>query len=94
MSRYWQVEELAAYASGMTEEQYSEFLNDEGDFDELLHEKFEVDFNTFEKIAEALLLLTPKVKAGISGDTYHAFVKDSAMVLRQKVENSIKAEKE
>lgn len=35
MSRYWQVEELAAYASGMTEEQYSEFLNDEGDFDEL-----------------------------------------------------------
>ena len=70
----------------MTEDQYSDFLNNDGDFDELLFEKFEVDFDAFSKIAEALLLLTPKLQAGISGDVFHAFVNDGAMVLRTKVE--------
>lgn len=86
MARYWDIQQLAAYATGMTEDQYSEFLNNDGDFDELLHEKFEIEFEQFSKVAEALLLLTPKVQAGISGDVYHAFVNDGAMVLRTKVE--------
>ena len=71
--RYWEIQELLCFASGMNEKQSEDFCNDDGDYDQLVYDKFEVGFDEFTKIAEALLLLTPIVESPLSGDKHHCF---------------------
>tara|TARA_R110000851_G_C13018864_1_gene559977 strand:- start:549 stop:854 length:306 start_codon:yes stop_codon:yes gene_type:complete len=71
--RYWEVQELLCFATGMNSEEADKFCNDDGDYDQLVYDKFEVGFDEFAKIAEALLLLAPIVESPLSGDKYHCF---------------------
>ena len=73
---YFEAQELAGAALGLTEEQTESIINDDEDFDTPLLEKFGVDFDTFASIASALLPLTPMVKSPLSGTVSHAFVRD------------------
>lgn len=83
----WDIEELAYRAMGNTEEQTEKAIN-EGDIDDAIYEKYETDFDTYCKIVEDLLPFTPQIKAGISGEIYHAFVdvEQSRAILKMKPE--------
>lgn len=85
MSIDWDIEELAGYAMGNTEEEVDAMINDSM-VDELLYEKYEIDLETYCKIVKDLLPFTPKVQAGISKELYHAFldIKNHRMIVRQK----------
>ena len=85
MSLDWDIEELAGYAMGKTEDGVEKMINDSTVDDELF-DKYEIDFETYVKIVKDLLPLTPQVKAGISGDIYNAFVdtKNMRMIVKQK----------
>lgn len=69
------MQELAGAALGLTEDQTEDIINGDEDFDTPLLEKFNVDFEQFSNVAEALLKLTPVLKSPLSGDLDHAFVK-------------------
>ena len=45
--RYWEIQELLCFATGMNSEQADEFCNDDGDYDQLVYDKFEVGFDEF-----------------------------------------------
>lgn len=75
--RYWDLQELAGAALGLTEEQIEEIINGDEDFDTPLLEKFDVDFAQFSGVAEALLKLTPVLTSPLSDERYHAFVKQA-----------------
>lgn len=81
----FEIEELVGYALEMSEDDTEKMLND-STVDDILYDKYEVDFQTYVKIVKDLLKLTPTVKAGISGDEYHAFidVKNQRMIVKQK----------
>lgn len=78
--QYWEIQELALFAMGKTEDQVTEIIDNDGegekDIDTLIYEKFDVDFDQFAKIAEALLKLTPCVESPLSGRVSHAFVRN------------------
>ena len=73
MSIEWDIEELAGYICSGTEDGAETIVND-GDIDDHLHEKYEVDFETYSNIVKDLLPLTPLVQAGITKKRYHAFI--------------------
>ena len=73
MSIEWDIEELAYRAMGKNEDEAEKAIND-GDIDEAIFEKYETDFDTYCKIVKDLLPFTPQIKAGISGEVFHAFV--------------------
>ncbi len=75
MASYWDYQELAGAALGLTEEQTAEIINDDEDFDTPLMNKFGVDFEQFMAVAEALLKLTPTVQSAITKDVKNAFVR-------------------
>lgn len=84
----WDIDELACIALGLNDEQKNDAIeNDE--LNDLLEERYETDLNTFSMIARDLLPFTPIVKAGLSGNLFHAFVHNGAMVVRQKVNEDI-----
>lgn len=70
-------EELAVAMLALDEE-----TADSSAIEDALYEKFEVSFEQFHKIAEALLPFTIPAKAAISGETFHGFVKDGAFIAR------------
>lgn len=83
---YYEAQELACAILGLN----CDDLVDEGrenEIDEALYDKFEIDMEQFTNIVEALLPFTPIVKAGLTGNLYHAFVneKESLMIVKQKV---------
>lgn len=90
--RYWQVQELLCFASGMNSEEADDFCNNDGDYDLLSFNAFGVDFEQFEQIAEALLNFTPLVESPISGDVYHCFadIKNQRAILKSKPVNKAK----
>lgn len=63
-------EELAAEMLSVTDDQREDdqFLEDK------FFEKFEIEFSSAYVFAQHLLLHTPKVEAGLTGDKYHAFI--------------------
>jgi len=73
MSMDYDIEELAGYAMGLSEDEVEEMIND-GTVDNLLYEEYEVNLDTYQKIVEDLLPFTQRVQAGITGEWYHAFV--------------------
>lgn len=82
--RTWDLQELAALACGLSEQQWEDMQNEdrESDLDDLIYEKFDTGFDEFSKIAEALLMLTPQVKSVITGEEVHAFVCNGRWILR------------
>lgn len=73
---YWDAQQLVGAALGLTEEAFEKIIDeDESQLDDLLFEKFEVDFDQFMKIATALLNLTPLVESAITKELHHAFVR-------------------
>ena len=68
---------------GKSEEETNKAIND-GDIDEAVHEKYEIDFDNYCKIVKDLLPFTPQIQAGISGNLFHAFVdvKESRAIVK------------
>jgi hypothetical protein len=58
MSIEWGIEELAYRAGGKTEDETEAAIND-GDIDEFIYEKYEIDFDTYFKIVQDLIPFTP-----------------------------------
>ena len=72
---YFELQQLAGAALGLTDEQADAIIDAREGFDDLLFEKLGVDFEQFTGVAEALLPLTPTVQNSFTKDTYHAFVR-------------------
>jgi hypothetical protein len=68
-----EIEELAGHVLGKSEEEIEEGIND-GTLTDELEQKYGVDFHLYSEIVKDLLPFTPVVKAGLTGDHYHAFV--------------------
>ena len=83
---YNDAQELACAILGMD---CDELVNEgrDSEIEDSLYEKFEIGMEQFCDIVKALLPFTPTVKAGMSGDMYHAFVneKEGVMIVKQKV---------
>lgn len=79
---YFDIEELLSAMYGITDEQ----RNDDFDFDELCYEKFEIGFEEFMKIISVLLPLTPIVESALTGQKYHAFIKDGLALVKQEAQ--------
>ncbi len=61
--------------------------NSEYELDELIYNKYQIDFNIFTDIANDLIQLTPKIKLPITDTVCHAFLdKDKSFIL-SKVES-------
>lgn len=80
--RYWEIQELLACACGLSEEEYEKRVNDDDDFEDLCFENFGCDVDTFSKIAEALLKLTPKIETAITKKVINAFVHNDRIIIR------------
>jgi len=85
MSIDWEIEELACTVCGKTEEEKDEIINN-SEVDDILFDKYEIDFDTYSKIVQDLLPLTPIIKTAITGTLYHAFVKDNFIIVRKEAE--------
>jgi len=79
--RYREIHELLACACELSEEEHEQLLNDD-DFEDLAFEKFGCDVDTFSKIAEALLKLTPKIETAITKDVINAFVSGNRIIIK------------
>ena len=83
---YWDVQELACAVLGLN---YDELVDDgkEDVIDNAIYDKFDISMEQFYDIVKALLPFTPAVKAGLSGEWYHAFVneKEGLMLVKELV---------
>lgn len=68
------VQLIADKMLNLTPKQVDELIENGEDYDALLQERFGVDFSTFVKIVNALILLTPIIQDPRSNDLIHAFV--------------------
>lgn len=75
-------EELVADMLGIRDEQ----REDDSYMENLFYENFDMDMEQGYKLAKALLQHTPKVQAGLSRKTYHAFVSKTEPVMLMKIE--------
>jgi hypothetical protein len=75
-------EELVADMLGITDEQ----RENDGFLEDAFYLEFEIELEQGYELAKALIMHTPKVQAGLSGKTYHAFVSKSQPVMLMKVE--------
>ena len=74
-------EELLADMLGITDDQ----REDDFFIETAFYDKFGIDINNGHEFAKALLYHTPKVKAALSGDMYHAFVSKDGLSMLMKV---------
>ncbi len=58
----------------------------EYDLDELIYNKYQIDFNIFTDIANDLIQLTPKIKLPITDTVCHAFLDEDKSFIIAKVE--------
>lgn len=86
MSVEWDIEELAGYVMGKSEEEVEEMINN-SDTDDKLNEKYGIDFDTYCSIVKDLLPFTPVVQAGISKNHFNAFIlaKEQRMIVKQPI---------
>ena len=73
-------EELVADMLDITDEQ----RNDDDFLPEKFYLKFNIPLDDGFALAKSLLLHTPIVEAGISGNTYHAFISSTEPVMLMK----------
>ena len=80
MKMHWtEAEELASAMLGMDDEADSDAI------EQALSDKFEISFDSFHKLAEALLPFTIPATAALSGEMFHGFVKDGAFIVKAPV---------
>ncbi len=72
----FEMQYLVGAVLGLTDEQTEEIMDDDGDFDTPLLERFGVDFEQFSVVSEVLLKLTPAIPFWHSGKLGHAFVRN------------------
>lgn len=72
-------EELAAVMLGIGEDYDSEKIED------ALFEKFEISFEQFHKVAEALMPFTVAAETAIGGKIYCGFVHDGAFIAKMDI---------
>jgi len=77
---YFDVEELLSAMYGITDEMRNEHF----DFDELCYKEFDIGFEEFMGVVAALLPLTPVVQSALTGQMYHAFMKDGLAFVKQE----------
>lgn len=75
-------EELASEMLNLTDEQ----LEDYSAIEVAFYERFGIDMEQGYELTKALLPHTPKVQAGLSGKTYHAFVSKDMPAMLMKIE--------
>lgn len=71
-----------------TEELAQALLNTEAEFDALevlLYKKFDVDFDTFHRLIEALIEFTPITQSPLTKARYKGFVKGNYFVCKSEV---------
>ena len=90
MTNYYEIQELALYAMGKTEEEVDSILND-GDPEDCIYDHFDVDYEQFAKIVRALLPFTPVVESAVTKEHYHAFMRKdgdySIAIIKEPVED-------
>jgi len=85
--RDFEVQELAGHMLGKSEDEVEEMLNeDDGTLDELLLEKYNVEFEQFYIIVNDLIKFTPIVQLGLTGSRFHAFVLGNMAIAKLNVE--------
>lgn len=85
MKMHWtEAEELAGAMLGLDDETDSDTI------EQALADKFEISFDAFHKIAEALLPFTVPAQAALSGEAFHGFVKDGAFIVKAPVTPNVK----
>jgi hypothetical protein len=69
---YDEVQELACVITGLD---YDQIVNEEREpeIEDALFNKFEISLDQLQRIAEALLELTPIIESELTGALYHAF---------------------
>ena len=83
MSIDWDIEELACLAFGMTEEETEDTINN-GEVENILADKYGIDFETYSKIVQDLLPFTPIVQTALTETKFHAFVHSGRTVVRKE----------
>ncbi|MBJ7556758.1 hypothetical protein [Marinomonas spartinae] len=68
------IQRLAEYALGLTPDQTDALIDNGEDYDTPLKERFGIDLETFGKVANALISLTPMIEEPDSHRLIHAFV--------------------
>ncbi len=79
-------EELLAEMLGITDEQ----REDDCYIENMLYEKFNLDFDDAYKFAKELILYTPPIKAGAEKNNYHAFISRKHPMTHMRILVSIK----
>lgn len=83
----FEVQELACYVCGLTEKQTDELLNkDDRSEEELLFDRYGIDFEQFYNIVSDLIKFTPVVQTALSGMKVQAFVRGNVTLARIFVE--------
>ena len=76
---HWtEAEELAAVMLGLDP--------DSDQIENGMADKFGIDMETFQKVAEALMPLTVPARAALSGDAFQGFVRGGAFICKQAVQ--------
>lgn len=79
----FEVEVLAGHLLGKSEDEVEEMLDrDDGTLDELLFEKYNVEFEQFYKLINDLIKFTPIVSSGLTGSRFHAFVAGNVAIAK------------
>ena len=73
-----EIEDLVAQMFDLTDEQA-----EDADLDDLIFDKFGVEFEQFAAIVDALIPYTIPAKAALSGKVYQGFVKDGAFIVKK-----------
>lgn len=75
-------EMLALRASARSEQAAEDFINDNGDINEITYDAWGIDFETFMSVSESLLGLTSKVQLAMRGTVVHTFVSENTIIVR------------
>jgi hypothetical protein len=81
MMNWVEAEDLAIAVLGLNEDDDP----DNDTIEQAMFEKFEISMEQFQQVADALMPFTIPVKAAISGESFHGFVKDGAFIVKAPV---------
>ena len=81
MSLHWEIEELACFALGKTEDEADEIINN-GDIDSLLIDKYDIGFEQYCNIVRDLIPFTIPAKTALNEKICYGFVKDGRFIVK------------
>ena len=73
---YWEVENLAEVICGLPEGTDSDTIEQE------LCDKFEISFESFQKLIKVLAPMTPAAVSPLTGEAFSGFAHDGAFIVR------------